>query len=150
MARHASLASPRFAAHVGEEGFVFLQRHLLMSFTRLLPLLIAGAAQVVVTGSASALLATSPLDARSTLELIARKGTRNYAPDSADAPLPPTPDAPVATTKDNAERLKDCMATWDAGTHITKSNWKEICKRQLKESDEGMGTAADATSKSKP
>lgn len=35
--------------------------------------------------------------------------------------------------------LKECMEIWDAATHITKGNWKEICRRQLKERGERLG-----------
>jgi hypothetical protein len=28
------------------------------------------------------------------------------------------------------------MNTWDTGTHITKSKWREICQRQLKDRED--------------
>jgi hypothetical protein len=63
-----------------------------------------------------------------------RKGTRAYRPDGTAAttsePAPET--TPSISAKD---KLDQCLDTWDAGTHITKSKWREICQRQLK-SDE--------------
>jgi hypothetical protein len=67
-------------------------------------------------------------------EAAVRKGTRAYRPEgpaaaTTDVPAEPTPSA---SAKD---KLDQCLDTWDAGTHITKSKWREICQRQLK-SDE--------------
>lgn len=31
------------------------------------------------------------------------------------------------------EPLESCMARWDAGTHMTKSAWRETCKRITRE-----------------
>ena len=31
--------------------------------------------------------------------------------------------------------MPECMAAWDNRTHITKSRWKEICKRSLADLD---------------
>ena len=31
--------------------------------------------------------------------------------------------------------LPECMSAWDRKTHITKSRWKEICKRSLADLD---------------
>jgi hypothetical protein len=62
------------------------------------------------------------------LAQLARKGTRNYVPDtySERASEDPSPAS-------EAQALEDCMATWDEGTHISKSNWRDICHRQIKE-----------------
>lgn len=66
-----------------------------------------------------------------TVEPAARKGTRSYRDGEA------TPTVPAATTPaargdfSEAEKLAQCMDTWDKGTHITKSKWRDICKRQL-------------------
>jgi hypothetical protein len=64
------------------------------------------------------------------LQPIARKGTRNYVPDAI-----PDSQADTAATDPAAEKkaLADCIEIWDAKTHITKSKWREICKRQIKE-----------------
>lgn len=61
----------------------------------------------------------------------ARKGTRNYVPDTAPAATPDT--APATDPAAHAKALEDCIAIWDAKTHITKSKWREICERQIKE-----------------
>lgn len=69
--------------------------------------------------------------------VTARKGTRNYVPDDADA----SDDAETsAEAKENAaqpeetakERLDQCLASWDKGTHITQNTWHQICERQIK------------------
>jgi hypothetical protein len=31
--------------------------------------------------------------------------------------------------------MKSCMATWDKGTHITTTRWREICARTLKDQE---------------
>lgn len=69
-------------------------------------------------------VATAPL-----VHLAGRKGTRNYAPGEAGEFTVPS-DTEAAPERDT---LEECMSVWDAGTHITKSKWREICKRQLKE-----------------
>ena len=33
------------------------------------------------------------------------------------------------------ERLEECMASWDDKTHITKSSWRQICQRQIKDNE---------------
>lgn len=53
-----------------------------------------------------------------------RKGTRNYAP--ADAANATTEPAAAVNT------LEGCIASWDAGTHISKEDWREICLRELR------------------
>jgi hypothetical protein len=62
---------------------------------------------------------------------VARKGTRNYDPGDSDALTVPS----TATDDEAVDRdpLKECMETWDAATHITKSKWREICERQIRE-----------------
>jgi hypothetical protein len=66
-----------------------------------------------------------------------RKGTRNYVPDDAEA----SDDAETsADAKENAaqpeeaakDRLDQCLASWDKGTHITQNTWHQICERQIK------------------
>jgi hypothetical protein len=66
------------------------------------------------------------------LHIAARKGTRNYVPGTATALPAAEPSKPEA----DAKALTDCIAIWDKGTHISKSKWKAICKRQLKERTE--------------
>jgi hypothetical protein len=31
------------------------------------------------------------------------------------------------------QRMKDCMAIWDPGTHMTKQQWRRTCKTTLGE-----------------
>jgi hypothetical protein len=43
---------------------------------------------------------------------------------------------PVATGSINVEpsfeqRMSDCMAIWDKGTHMTKDQWRRTCKTTL-------------------
>ena len=74
------------------------------------------------------------------IHLAARKGTRNFRADDAGTPAAPS----TTTTPPPADKLEDkpeaggdsgsleaCMATWDKGTHISKSRWREICQRNL-------------------
>jgi hypothetical protein len=68
-------------------------------------------------------------DASTLVEQAQRKGTRYYRPDGS---APATADTgSQASTISKNEKLDQCMATWDEGTHITKSKWREICLRQL-------------------
>ena len=37
------------------------------------------------------------------------------------------------SAKDQAARdMKLCMESWDAGTHMSKAEWKKACKRTVK------------------
>ncbi len=77
-------------------------------------------------------LPPAPPGASPVIEVQARKGTRLYTPDGA---VPTAPDTSQEQTQDSDAALEQCMNTWDAGTHITKSKWREICKRQLNDRD---------------
>ena len=78
-------------------------------------------------------------DTSATQDIAARRGTRNYRPEGDSATTTPTttPSAkevnPSATS--TADKLAQCMETWDTGTHISKSKWREICQRQLRAGD---------------
>lgn len=50
-----------------------------------------------------------------------RTGTRTADP--ADLTAPPT--------EARRETLADCMSFWDPGTHMSKTEWRETCKRTL-------------------
>ena len=65
------------------------------------------------------------------VQRVARKGTRNYSPGDSLTSDDNTPAKPDAIAE--AKALEDCLRAWDAGTHITQSHWKEICKRQVNE-----------------
>jgi hypothetical protein len=84
------------------------------------------------------------------LHLAARKGTRNYRPGDAGTPSTTTPSTttPSTTTSPTPDKpadaadtrtLEGCMATWDKGTHISKSRWREICMRNA--NDRGQAEA---------
>ncbi len=81
----------------------------------------------ITTPSLTDPLLTSPSTDPLPAEPGARKGTRNYKAGAEAAPLPD----PESKGLSNKEKLAQCMDTWDTGTHITKSKWREICKRQL-------------------
>jgi hypothetical protein len=81
------------------------------------------------SGAFAAPLGADCPDASTLVEPAQRKGTRNYRPDGS-APADTDAGSPTATISRN-EKLDQCMATWDEGTHITKSKWREICLRQL-------------------
>jgi len=55
------------------------------------------------------------------------KGTRTpewpTSGNPADLTAPPT--------EARQETLADCMSFWDAGTHMSKTEWRETCKRTL-------------------
>ena len=57
-------------------------------------------------------------------------GSSNLAlsPGSA-SPSESAPSAPGGGGK----TLADCMGFWDAGTHMTKAEWRAACKRTLQE-----------------
>ena len=79
----------------------------------------------VVASSTPAISSSSPVVTIDT----GRKGTRSYRPNSGgDTTVPDVTDYAAPTP---AEKLQHCIEIWDAGTHISKSKWREICKRQL-------------------
>ena len=53
------------------------------------------------------------------VQLAQRKGTRNYQG--------------ARSTYDTTLSLERCMDSWDSATRITKKRWREICERQIKE-----------------
>jgi hypothetical protein len=58
-------------------------------------------------------------------EATARKGTRNY--------VPPEPVSSESLEKATAPHtFEGCMASWDAKTHISKSDWRKICERDIR------------------
>jgi hypothetical protein len=66
---------------------------------------------------------------------VQRKGTRNY--DGAAAGALSVPSDKESAVGPESSSLDQCMATWDAGTHITKTKWREICQRQIRDRDAG-------------
>lgn len=82
--------------------------------------------------------AAAPLLERSApeppLQRVARKGTRNYVPGEDVLSVPST--VTTGTTDDTSgvrDPLEECLEIWDPATHITKSKWREICERQIRE-----------------
>jgi hypothetical protein len=71
------------------------------------------------------------------VEAQARKGTRLYMQDqSVDYGTLVEGQEKATATRDassSQQKLDQCMASWDTGTHITKPNWRKICERQLSE-----------------
>lgn len=57
---------------------------------------------------------------------------------TANNPAATTPSAATTTGSINLDpspdqRMKDCMAIWDSGTHMTKKEWRRTCKTTLGE-----------------
>ncbi|MTD95658.1 hypothetical protein GIW81_15065 [Hyphomicrobium sp. xq] len=57
---------------------------------------------------------------------------------TANTPAGTTPTATTTTGSINLDpspeqRMKDCMAIWDRGTHMTKQQWRRTCKTTLGE-----------------
>lgn len=102
-----------------------------MGIVRRLPLIALSCALAQLTAGPS--LAASGF---ALVQLAAHKGTHDSVPD-ATAPHTTSPGRSNAASE--AKALKDCMAIWDTDTHISKSKWKEICRRQLKERSELSG-----------
>jgi hypothetical protein len=103
-----------------------------MSLARSL-LVVLWAVQAGHGAFAASTIAPPAADVAQLVEPIARKGTRAYKADG-DAPAVPA-DAAEPKSPPSDDALKQCIATWDAGTHISPSKWREICKRQLKDRD---------------
>ena len=40
-------------------------------------------------------------------------------------------EATSITTRSGGTTLQECMALWDAGTHMSKTEWKAACKRTM-------------------
>ena len=59
---------------------------------------------------------------------------------AANNPAGATPSTATTTTTGSInldptpeQRMKDCMAIWDPGTHMTKKQWRRTCKTTLGE-----------------
>jgi hypothetical protein len=107
-----------------------------MPLMRSLTFVVLCVAQVGHAALAGSPIAEAPPGATPIVEPAARKGTRAYRPDGAETAVPALPALPPQTKAPaGSDALDQCMGTWDAGTHITKSKWREICVRQLKDRD---------------
>jgi hypothetical protein len=105
-----------------------------MPHSRSLTFVLLVAAQIGQAALAAPFVAPIPPDASPLIEPVARKGTRAYTAGDEAATLPAVPS--IASPSSNDEALDQCLSTWDAGTHISKSKWREICVRQLKENSQ--------------
>jgi hypothetical protein len=104
-----------------------------MPLIRPLTFVVLCAAQFGHAALAGSPIAEAPPGADPIVEPAARKGTRAYTPDGTETAVPAA--TPQVTAPAGTDALAQCMDTWDAGTHITKSKWREICIRQLKDRD---------------
>ncbi len=68
------------------------------------------------------------------VKLEGRKGTRLYRPDPDEAAAAAKWEAAHFDQTAN-KRLDNCMASWDAHTHIAKNNWRQICEREIKNNE---------------
>ena len=105
-----------------------------MRYTRSVTIIVLCVAQVGQAALAAPFIAATLPGGHPAIEPVARKGTRTYTAGDTTATSPVEAPLTSPSTKDDA--LEQCISTWDAGTHITKSKWREICVRQLKENDQ--------------
>lgn len=99
-------------------------------------LVVAGSNERVRAWQASELFAAGPNPL--IVKTEGRKGTRLYRPDVSEDydALVEGEEKAAATHEPTAEeRLEECMASWDDKTHITKSSWRLICQRQIKDNE---------------
>jgi hypothetical protein len=103
-------------------------------------LVLSASALLGSDGAGALLLRQDKILSEPAAQFVARKGTRNYVP-GEDALTAPSGTGTDAAGGEKRDPLAECMAIWDAGTHITKSKWREICERQIKERGEYPGSA---------
>lgn len=56
-------------------------------------------------------------------------GARNYRPSEGKSAAPET--APEEGGTETTGTLEGCIASWDRGTHMTKDEWRNACKRVM-------------------
>ena len=108
-------------------------RHALPWFLSAL-LLVVAAQEPTVAMQGSKVFTVGPNGRSFVVKTEARKGTRLYRPDDSEGydPLAEAEEKATATHEPTTEdRIDQCMASWDAETHITKSSWRLICQRQI-------------------
>ena len=110
-------------------------RHALPWF--LSALLLVGAAQEPTVALQDLKVFTVGPNGRSfVVKTEGRKGTRLYRPDDSEGYDSEAEEKATATHEPTTEeRIDQCMASWDAETHITKSGWRLICQRQIKDNE---------------
>jgi hypothetical protein len=75
------------------------------------------------------------------IQLATRKGTRSYQPGDAPSVAPAGTDAQgQAASSAGTKALDGCLALWDPDTHMTKDEWREACRRVMKERAHQPGT----------
>ena len=42
-------------------------------------------------------------------------------------------EAATSAGRTKEQRFKDCMETWDKGTHMTKKEWRRTCERTVRD-----------------
>jgi len=68
------------------------------------------------------------------VKIEGRKGTRLYRPDPDEAAAAAKWETAHSDQTAN-KKLDDCLASWDAKTHLAKSNWRQICEREIKNNE---------------
>ena len=65
------------------------------------------------------------------LKVQADAGTnaRNHPPGEGKSVAPETAPEERAIDSDTTGTLEGCIASWDQGTHMTKNEWRDACKR---------------------
>ncbi|HUJ38751.1 MAG TPA: hypothetical protein VLW88_13875 [Hyphomicrobium sp.] len=91
----------------------------------------APALAVHVPATRSTIAGTAPSPA---VMVAGRKGTRNYAPDDAGSAAAASESSSQEQDTEKA-RLDQCLASWDKGTHISQSSWRQICVREIKSNE---------------
>jgi hypothetical protein len=66
-----------------------------------------------------------------TIALVSVLGARQSLAQSPGADRPGEKRAGEAGKK---QKIEECMAIWDAGTHMTKQEWRTTCERSLSQS----------------
>jgi len=102
--------------------------------------LIAAAAAVSFPLGALADAVTAPaLDAAGTAARLPSLAAPNAASTTTTTATttasPPVTTGSVNPAGDVEQRMNDCMAIWDKGTHMTKAQWRRTCKTTLRSLD---------------
>ncbi len=58
---------------------------------------------------------------------------RRQTPSSSRADAPAVTTGSINLDPTFEQRMTDCMAIWDKGTHMTKQQWRRTCKTTLRE-----------------
>jgi hypothetical protein len=69
---------------------------------------------------------------------------------SSSAKVTPVKDKQLSAAEEFNLEMKRCMDAWDAGTSMTKTKWREICHRTLKERLPHRRASSTGTAPPKP